>query len=91
MNKLDLIEKVAEKSWIRKNQGAKTINAVLETMKEELISGGSVNLIGFGNFRVTDRKARPGRNLTTGEIIEIPAAKVPRFTPGKALKDAVNK
>lgn len=91
MNKLELVEKVAEKSGISKNQAAKTINAILETVTEELVNGGSVNLIGFGNFKVTDRKSRLGRNPTTGEVIEIPAAKVPRFTPGKALKDSVNK
>ncbi|MVX57786.1 HU family DNA-binding protein [Parasutterella muris] len=91
MNKQELVEKVAEKSGISKSQSAKTINAVLETITEELVNGGCVNLIGFGNFKVTDRKSRPGRNPTTGEVIEIPAAKVPRFTPGKALKDSVKK
>ena len=91
MNKQELVEKVAEKSGISKSQSAKTINAVLETVTEELVNGGCVNLIGFGNFKVTDRKSRPGRNPTPGEVIEIPAAKVPRFTPGKALKDSVNK
>ena len=91
MNKQELVEKVAEKSGISKSQSAKTINAVLETVTEELVNGGCVNLIGFGNFKVTDRKSRLGRNPTTGEVIEIPAAKVPRFTPGKALKDSVNK
>ncbi len=55
MNKQELVEKVAEKSGISKNQAAKTINAVLETVTEELVNGGSVNLIGFGNFKVTDR------------------------------------
>ncbi len=91
MNKQELVEKVSEKAEISKSNAAKTINALLDIVTEELAAGGSINLVGFGNFKVTERKSRPGRNPATGETIQIPSAKVPRFTPGKALKDSVNK
>lgn len=90
MNKSELIEKVAAAADLPKAAAGRALDAVLETVTEALKEGDSVVLVGFGTFAVKDRAARTGRNPQTGEAIEIPAAKVPGFKPGKALKDAVN-
>jgi DNA-binding protein HU-beta len=71
-------------------QGGKVIDAVLESIKDELASGGTVALKGFGKFSTSDRKARTGRNPQTGQSIQIKACRVARFTPGGELKNAVN-
>lgn len=91
MNKSQLIEKIAHSADISKADAGKALDAFTETVTEELKGGGDVALIGFGSFSVGDRAARTGRNPQTGEAIDIAAAKVPKFKPGKALKDAVNK
>lgn len=91
MNKSELVSSVAEKAGITKAQAAAAIDATVETVTEAMSSGDAVAIIGFGTFRVGERAARTGRNPRTGEAMEIPAAKVPKFTPGKALKEAVNK
>ena len=90
MNKSELIEKVAAAADLPKAAAGRALDAVLETVTEALKEGDSVVLVGFGTFAVKDRAARTGRNPQTGDAIEIPAAKVPGFKPGKALKDAVN-
>ncbi len=90
MNKSELIEKVAAAADLPKAAAGRALDAVLETVTEALKEGDSVVLVGFGTFAVKDRAARTGRNPQTGKAIEIPAAKVPGFKPGKALKDAVN-
>ena len=90
MNKSELIEKVAAAADLPKAAAGRALDAVLETVTEALKEGDSVVLVGFGTFAVKDRAARTGRNPKTGKAIEIPAAKVPGFKPGKALKDAVN-
>lgn len=90
MNKSELIEKVAAAADLPKAAAGRALDAVLETVTEALKQGDSVVLVGFGTFAVKDRAARTGRNPQTGKAIEIPAAKVPGFKPGKALKDAVN-
>ncbi|NOX20350.1 MAG: HU family DNA-binding protein [Nitrospirae bacterium] len=89
MNKAELIEKVAEATGSSKAEAAKAVNAVFETITKALKKGDSVTLIGFGTFAVSKQKARKGRNPQTGETIKIKARKVPKFRPGKALKEAV--
>ena len=89
MNKTDLINAVAEHSELSKKDAGKAVEALFDTILNSLKNGDKVQLIGFGNFEVRDRAARTGRNPQTGEEIEIPASKVPAFTAGKVLKDAV--
>jgi DNA-binding protein HU-beta len=88
MNKQDLVTEVA-KFTCTKVEAGKALDAVLAAIKKSLKKGESVTLVGFGTFSVTKRAARKGRNPQTGEPIKIAAKKVPKFTAGKALKDAV--
>lgn len=88
-NKAELIEKVVAATDLTKKDASKAVDAVLDSIQEELANGEKVQLIGFGTFEVRERAARKGRNPQTNEEIEIPASKVPAFKPGKALKDAV--
>ena len=90
MNKSELIQVVAESVDIPKASAAKAVDAVIDSIKNKLAEGDAVTLIGFGTFTVRERAARTGRNPRTGNPIDIKAAKVPVFKPGKALKDAVN-
>jgi DNA-binding protein HU-beta len=90
LNKTELISAVAGKAEITKKDAEKVINAFFTTVEDALKAGDKVQLIGFGTFEVRSRQARKGRNPQTGAEINIPAAKVPAFKPGKALKDAVD-
>ncbi len=90
MNKTDLIESIATSAEISKAAAARALDATVESIKAALKAGDSVSLIGFGTFAVGERAARTGRNPRTGKSLNIKAAKVPKFRPGKALKDAVN-
>ena len=89
MTKSDLIEKIAADAGLSKADAARALDASLENIKKALKKNQKVTLVGFGTFSVTKRKARKGRNPRTGEEIKIAAAKVPKFTPGKGLKDAI--
>ncbi|MBE6604609.1 MAG: HU family DNA-binding protein [Ruminococcaceae bacterium] len=89
MNKAELIEAVAAKSELSKKDAEAAVNATVEAIKEALKAGDKVQLVGFGTFAVKARAARSARNPRTGEAIEVPAAKVPTFAAGKALKDSV--
>ncbi|MFD0966557.1 HU family DNA-binding protein [Seminibacterium arietis] len=89
MNKTDLIEAIAESADLTKKQAKVALEATLEAITASLKSGDTVQLIGFGTFKVNERKARTGRNPQTGKEIQIPASKVPAFVAGKALKDSV--
>ena len=91
MNKTELIAAVAEKAEISKKDAEKAVKAFTDAVAEELAKGGKVQLVGFGNFEVSERPAREGRNPRTGETMTIAAAKTPKFKPGKALKDEINK
>jgi DNA-binding protein HU-beta len=91
MNKQELVNAVASEAGISKSAAEEAINAVLETIPEEVAAGSSVQLVGFGTFGRGQRAARTGRNPATGEAIEIAAAKTVKFTAGKAFKDVVNK
>lgn len=90
MNKTELIDHIADSSEISKAAAGRALDAMIEAVKTTLKKGGSVTLVGFGTFDVGTRAARNGRNPRTGDTIKIKAAKVPKFRPGKALKDAVN-
>ena len=90
MNKQELVGAVAELTGLAKNDAAKAVEAVFETISSELKRGGDVRLVGFGTFSVTKRKASTGRNPRTGETMTIKASSQPKFKPGKTLKDAVN-
>ena len=90
MNKTELVAAVAAKAGLTKEQAANAVNAVFGSMSEALTKGDKIQLVGFGTFAVKERAAREGRNPKTGESMTIAASKVPAFTAGKALKDAVN-
>lgn len=89
MNKTELIAAVAEASGISKKDTEKVLNSFTAVVESALKQNDKVQMIGFGTFETRERAARAGRNLRTGEVIEIAAAKVPAFKPGKALKDAI--
>ena len=91
MNKTELIAAVAEKAEISKKDAEKAVKAFTDAVAEELAKGGKVQLVGFGNFEVSERPAREGRNPRTGETMTIAASKTPKFKPGKSLKDDINK
>jgi DNA-binding protein HU-beta len=91
MNKAELIDAVAKASGLSKADSDRALGAIVETVMKTLKKGGTVALVGFGTFKVSKRNARTGRNPQTGAAIKIAARKVPRFSAGKALKDAVAK
>lgn len=90
MNKTELIEHIAISAGISKAAAARALESMIGAVKTTLGSDGSVAIAGFGTFSVAQRKARKGRNPRTGDVIEIEAAKIPKFKAGKSLKDAVN-
>jgi DNA-binding protein HU-beta len=90
VNKIELIEHVAKQADISKAAAGRALEAVVGGIRSSLKKGNSVTLVGFGTFSIGKRAARAGRNPRTGAAIKIKAAKVPKFRPGKALKDAVN-
>jgi DNA-binding protein HU-beta len=91
LNKAELVSAVAEKADMSKKDAEKAVKAVFEVIEESLAQSEKVQLVGFGTFEVKERAERTGRNPQTKEAILIPAAKVPGFKAGKALKDAVQK
>jgi DNA-binding protein HU-beta len=88
MNKGDLINKVSEVLNSKKDAQS-AVDCTIKAITDALSSNDSVTLVGFGTFKTAERKARKGRNPQTGKEIDIPARNVPKFIPGKALKDAV--
>ncbi len=91
MNKTELVEAIAKDTGITKKDSENAVKAFVEVVSKELSKGHEVQLVGFGTFAVGKRAARKGRNPKTGEEIKIAASKAPKFKPGKALKDRVNK
>ncbi len=89
MNKSELIEHIAKQADISKAAAGRSLEAVIGAVRTTLKKGGSVTIPGFGTFAVTKRAARTGRNPRTGDAIKIKAAKVPKFRPGKGLRDAL--
>ena len=90
MNKADLIERMASDADISKAAAERALESFTTSVQSTLKKGGTVALVGFGSWSVTKRAARTGRNPKTGEPLKIAARKAPKFTPGKALKDALN-
>ncbi len=90
MNKNDLIASVASSAGLSKSDATRSLESLLDTITNALKRGEKVSIVGFGNFSISERKATTGRNPRTGESIQIPASKRPKFSVGKALKEAVN-
>ncbi|MEY4283763.1 MAG: HU family DNA-binding protein [Betaproteobacteria bacterium] len=90
MNKAELIDHIAEQAELPKASAARALDAMIGAVQMTLKNGGSVSLVGFGTFDTSKRAGRTGRNPRTGEAITIESATVPKFRPGKALKDALN-
>ena len=90
MTRAELIANVAAKAGLSKKDTEKAVGAVFDTIKQALVEGDKVQVLGFGTFEIRPRSARKGRNPQSGEEIEIPASKLPSFKAGKALKEAVN-
>ena len=90
MNKSELIAAVAQSAELSKKDAEAAVAAITETITKALCEGDKVQLVGFGTFEVSERKAREGRNPSTGKTIKIEASKSPKFKAGKALKDMMN-
>ena len=91
MNKTELIDAIAKETGLSKKDAGKSVEAFVTVVSKELKKKGKVQLVGFGTFETSKRAARTGKNPQTGAEIKIPAAVVPKFKAGKALKDLVNK
>jgi len=89
VTKAQLVDQLAEKVGLTRKTAADAVNTLLKIIADTVAKGGKVVLTGFGTFELRQRKARKGRNPQTGEVIDIPARKVPGFTAGKAFKRAV--
>lgn len=90
MNKSELIDSIAGKAGISRAAAGTALEATLASISEALVAGDAIALVGFGTFKVSERAARTGKNPATGATLEIAASKSAKFTPGKALKDALN-
>lgn len=90
MNRNDLVDIIARENEVSKAVASGMVTSAINAITDALKEGDSVQLIGFGSFKVTHREERIGRNPQTGDSIVIAASNVARFTPGKALKDAIN-
>ena len=91
MNKTELINKIAASAGITKDQAKAALNATTNALKDALIAGDKIQLVGFGTFSVNERPAREGINPATKEKIQIAAKKVAKFKAGAELADALNK
>jgi DNA-binding protein HU-beta len=90
MNKAELIEAIADAADLTKADAGRALDGMIDAITAALKKGETVSLVGFGSFVVKERAERQGRNPQTGDTITIPAAKMPAFKAGKALKDAVS-
>jgi nucleoid DNA-binding protein len=89
MNKQDVVTKIAKDTGITKTAAAAAVDSLIDGITKSLKKGDAVSFVGFGTFKVSNRKARTARNPQTGDAIKIPKRRVPRFSAGKALKQAV--
>lgn len=89
MNKTELVDAVATKSELTKQDSKRAVDALIETISNTLAQEEKIQLVGFGTFEIRERAGRTGRNPQTGEQMTIPASKSPAFKPGKELKEAV--
>ncbi|MFI3212436.1 MAG: HU family DNA-binding protein [Eubacteriales bacterium] len=90
MNKTELITAMADQAGLSKKDAEAALKAFTDVVTAELKADGKVQLVGFGTFEVSNRAAREGRNPQSGEVMNIPASKAPKFKAGKALKDVLN-
>jgi DNA-binding protein HU-beta len=90
MNKGEFVEALADRLDLSRAQADRSLSAVLDIIAERMAAGEKVSFTGFGSFEVSERAARTGRNPQTGATIEIAAARVPKFSAGASLKNAVN-
>ena len=89
MNKQDVVAKIAKDTGITKTNAAAVIDSIIDGITKSLKKGDPVSFVGFGTFKISNRKARTARNPRTGAAINIPKRRVPRFAAGKGLKQAV--
>ena len=89
MNKAELVGAISDKTGLSKKDVASVVDVMQESITDVLVKGDKVSLVGFGTFKVSNRKARTGLNPQTREKIQIPACTVPKFIAGKALKEKV--
>jgi DNA-binding protein HU-beta len=89
VNKSELVEQIAQRSGLSKDQAGEALGATIAAIEEGLAAGEEIAITGFGKFSVAHRNAREGVNPATGERIQIAATKAPRFSAGAKLKDAV--
>jgi len=89
MNKAELVQEVAKQTGLTKGASREAVDAITSAIVDSLSNGDKVTLVGFGSFKVINRKSRRGRNPQTGEEIQIPAKSVPKFEPGKNLREKV--
>ncbi len=89
MNKAALVERISERHGVTKADAERIMDTLIESIMSSLKSGNEVAIAGLGMFKVRDRAARTARNPRTGEMVKVPATRVPKFTAAKALKDAV--
>jgi DNA-binding protein HU-beta len=89
MNKQEVVAKIAKDTGITKTAAAGAVESLIDGITRSLKKGNSVSFVGFGTFKISNRKARTARNPQTGAAIKIPKRRVPRFSAGKALKQAV--
>lgn len=89
MNKQEVVSKIAKDTGITKTTAAAAVDSLIDSITRSLKKGDAVSFVGFGTFKVSNRKARTARNPQTGDAIKIPKRRVPRFSAGKALKQAV--
>lgn len=89
MNKAQLIDSISSKASLSKSDARAAVEALVSTIQTAMKDGGKVSLVGFGTFSAPIRSARMGRNPQTGEAIQIPARKVPKFAAGRSLKDSI--
>jgi nucleoid DNA-binding protein len=89
MNKQEIVARIAQETGITKTTAAAAVDTLIDSITRSLKKGDTVSFVGFGTFKTSQRKARTARNPQTGAPIKIPKRRVPRFTAGKALKQAV--
>ncbi|WP_041194248.1 HU family DNA-binding protein [Candidatus Symbiobacter mobilis] len=90
MNKSELLKYVAGRAEVSQVVASRVLDAMIDAVTSSMQKGDSVALVGFGTFATGKRAARTGRNPRTGDTIKIPAAVIPKFRPGKTLRDALN-
>jgi DNA-binding protein HU-beta len=89
MNKQGIVAKIAADTGISKSSAAAAVDSLIQGITKSLKKGDTVSFVGFGTFKTASRKARTARNPQTGAAIKIPKRRVPRFSAGKALRQAV--